>query len=348
MNDLYERLGLKTNATHSDIKQAYRKKAFTCHPDKNPSADAQKQFQEVSEAYNILSDPSKRTMYDQCGYDCVRESNATPLNPLELFQSLFNVDFGGHMDTNVFFFSDLSPFGILNEIPPHTLEHTLDATLEELYVGCQKEFSIRSRDIRGGIKDTKYVLNLKPGTKDKEHLVVQGGGHYNKGTGVNDNLVVRVKETPHPQYKRQGDDLVRSHQISLCEALCGPMIRIDHLGTPLEIHIQTIVTPNSLYQVFGQGMPLKQQGAPALSETTDTVRDRGNLLLDLEIQFPDHLSDKHKGYLRQILDTERTERGKETSESDSMALEAYFYKNKQEVIKELLEDEEESSGCLQQ
>ena len=343
MKDLYEILNIKTNSTGTDIKQAYRKMAFTCHPDKNKSPDAQKKFQEISEAYNILSNPTKRKMYDQCGYDCVRESNATPLNPLELFQSLFNVDFGGHMDTNVFFFSDLSPFGILNEIPPHTLEHTLDATLEELYVGSQKEFSIQSRDKNGLLKSTKYVLNLKPGTRDKEHLVVQGGGNYNEKKRVHDNLVIRVREVPHPHYKRQGDDLLRKHVISLCDALCGPVIHIDHMGTPLDINIQTIVKPNSLYKVFGQGMPIKK-GDVALSETTDTVSDKGNLVLDLEIQFPEHLSEKYKGYIRQILGTN----SESTETKSSMALEAYYYKDKQDVMKELFEEEEDSSGCLQQ
>ena len=208
MKDLYSLLHVPTNANDSEIKKSYRKLAFQCHPDKNNSSEAAAQFREISEAYDILSDEKKRKMYDQFGYDTIKESNATPINPLDLFQSLFNVDFGRAMDTNVFFFSDLSPFGALHEIPQHSLMYTLELTLEELYSGTQKEFTIQSKDQHGIFKETKYVLNIKAGTKHKEHLVVSGGGHYNPLRKTHDDLVVSIKELEHSLYKRQEDNLV--------------------------------------------------------------------------------------------------------------------------------------------
>jgi len=356
MKDLYSLLQVSKNANQKDIKQSYRKLAFSCHPDKNKSPHAQKQFQEISEAYEILSDPKKRDLFDKFGYDCIHESSAPPINPLDLFQSLFNVDFGGHVDTNVFFFSDLSPFGMLHEPPQNSLIYILETTLDELYTGTQKEFSIQSKDKHGSYKETKYVLNLKPGTKDKEHLVVAGSGHYNPRTTQHDDLIVKVKEVDHPLYKRQGNDLLRTHTISLCDALCGPKIHLDHFGESLEIEIHTIVKPNSLYQVFGKGMPIKQTKTPALSDSSaSTDRDRGDLILDLHIQFPEYLSDKRKEYLTKILGKEETLETEtletetpETPETHGTSMQAYYYKDKQEVMKELLDDEEESSGCLQQ
>ena len=93
MKDLYHILNLNKSATDTDIKKSYRKLAFQCHPDKNKSEEAKIQFKNISEAYEILSKPDKRRMYDQFGYDAVSESNGPHINPMDLFQSLFNVDF---------------------------------------------------------------------------------------------------------------------------------------------------------------------------------------------------------------------------------------------------------------
>lgn len=66
--DYYEVLGVGRNATQEDIKKAYRKLARKYHPDFNKSPDAQEKFKEINEAYQILSDPEKRKLYDQYGH----------------------------------------------------------------------------------------------------------------------------------------------------------------------------------------------------------------------------------------------------------------------------------------
>ncbi|MCF7806553.1 MAG: molecular chaperone DnaJ [Simkaniaceae bacterium] len=76
MADYYETLGIARNATADEIKRAYRKQAVKFHPDKNPGdAEAEKQFKKISEAYEILSDESKRRMYDQYGENAFRHGS---------------------------------------------------------------------------------------------------------------------------------------------------------------------------------------------------------------------------------------------------------------------------------
>lgn len=65
--DYYKTLGISKGATEEDIKKAYKKQALKWHPDKNKSPAAEDRFKEIAEAYEVLSDPKKRDIYDQYG-----------------------------------------------------------------------------------------------------------------------------------------------------------------------------------------------------------------------------------------------------------------------------------------
>lgn len=65
--DFYKVLGVSPESNEDEIKKAYRKLALKFHPDKNSDADAEDRFKEIAEAYEILTDPKKRSVYDQFG-----------------------------------------------------------------------------------------------------------------------------------------------------------------------------------------------------------------------------------------------------------------------------------------
>ena len=97
---LYDELGVSPNASESELKKAYRKLSVKWHPDKNPNnkEEATKKFQEISEAYSILSDPEKRSTYDQVGMDFVKNQSGGPgMDPSDIFSQFFggNSPFGG-------------------------------------------------------------------------------------------------------------------------------------------------------------------------------------------------------------------------------------------------------------
>ena len=83
---LYDRLGVNSNATDKELKKAYHKLSMKWHPDKNKSDNAKEKFQEISEAYSILTDKEKRNIYDQVGIDMTKNGGEAPVDPADIFK----------------------------------------------------------------------------------------------------------------------------------------------------------------------------------------------------------------------------------------------------------------------
>ena len=346
MKDLYSILNVTKDSDEKEIKKSYKKLAFQYHPDKNKDPEAIPKFKEISEAYEILTKPEKKKIYDQFGYEAVSEQCEGFTSPLDLFQTMFNVDFTSQMrGGNIFMFSDLSsgPF------PPgfnlqSKMTYPLNVTLNELYKGTKKEFTINHKDRNGNIKNTNYVINIKKGSNHGDNIVVKEGGNFIPELNIIEDLVIQVIEQSHDIYKRKGDDLYIEHTISLAEALCGCNITIDHLSGPIDISIDTIIKPNSLFKVSGKGMPIKENSNnPSLTENKEN--EYGDLILDLTILFPTKLDSKRIDILRKIFNY------KEDPKSET-SLVAYHYKDKEDIVKELMNEDnnqnEEEPGCIQQ
>ena len=347
MKDLYSILNVDKETGEKDIKKSYKKLAFQYHPDKNKDPEAIPKFKEISEAYEILTNPEKKKIYDQFGYEAVSDNIEGFTSPLDLFQSLFNVDFGGQMrGGNIFMFSDLSsgPF------PPgfnltSKMTYSLNVTLNELYKGTKKEFTINHKSKEGSIKNTKYVINIKKGSKHGDNIIVKEGGNYIPELDITEDLVIQIVEQSHELYKRKANDLYIDQQISLVDALCGCKITISHLSGPITITIDEIIKPNSLFKVEGKGMPIKiDADNPSLTDSEKINMEYGDLIIDFTVLFPTELDSKRIDILKKIFNYKE-------SNIEKTGLVAYYYKDKEDIVKEIINDNsdnEEGTGCIQQ
>jgi DnaJ family protein A protein 2 len=139
----YDILGVSSDASDDEIKKAYRKLAIKFHPDKNKSEGAEDKFKEISKSYEILSDSSKRKIYDQVGEDGLNDNGMSGGSPFDMFEQMFGNSGNG------FPFNGGFPFGGGNTKPQKgsDIPYTLNISLEEMYMGKTKKMSL-SRKIK--------------------------------------------------------------------------------------------------------------------------------------------------------------------------------------------------------
>lgn len=146
--DYYEVLGVGKNASTDDIKRAYRRLAIKYHPDKNPGdKDAEAKFKECAEAYEVLSDPDKRSRYDKFGHAGLQGAGVhdfSRMNVEDIFGALNLEDLFG----DLFGFSGRSRRGARNAPRKgYDLETVVQLTLDDVAKGVEKSIEFTRQDI---------------------------------------------------------------------------------------------------------------------------------------------------------------------------------------------------------
>lgn len=183
--DYYEVLGVNKNATDDELKKAYRKLAKKYHPDANPDnkKEAEAKFKEVNEAYENLSDPQKRRMYDQFGHDGPQGFGGAggPFGGQGGYYSYSTSDFGDFGDLGDIFssffgggFGGNRTSGRRQNGPKKgaDLNFTMDITFEQAFLGVEKEIIVtRNEDC-----DVCHGTGSKPGTNPIKCPTCNGTG----------------------------------------------------------------------------------------------------------------------------------------------------------------------------
>ncbi len=280
--DYYEILGVGKNATADDIKKAYRKLAIKLHPDKNPdNKQAEEDFKEAAEAYEMLSDSDKRARYDRYGHEAAQSGGAGHYQDINDIFSRFGDVFG-----------DDSPFGDMfgggrrqSNAPRGTdLRIKLKLTLQEVAKGADRKIKIKRLHVCDpcdgtGAKDGKAIENC---------ATCKGAGQVRRVT--NTMLGQMVSQSVCPTCSGSGKRI-----INRCMACNGDGVTSKE--ETIDIKVPAGVTEGIQLSMSGRGnYPPRagRRGRPAdllivIEEVEDELlkRDGKNILYALNLSFPD-------------------------------------------------------------
>lgn len=303
--DYFKVLGVDRGADADAIKRAFRKLARQYHPDVNPGdKDAEAKFKEVSEAYEVLSDPEKRKRYEQFGQYWNQAGGGA---------GGVDVDFGryGNFDD---FINDLlgrfggpgaggfggAPGGFAGggfpggfagggfprgaSRPPVNLdaEATVKVSFAEAFRGAERTLSVN---------DERVQVRIPAGVKTGSRLRLKGKGNLQPGTGRRGDLYLNLKVQPHPVWRFEGDQLRADLPVALDELALGGTVTVMTPDGEAEVSIPAGTSPGRSLRLKGKGWPLKT--------------GRGDLLLTLTLQWPPEWSEMQRSLLERL----REERG---------------------------------------
>lgn len=285
MRDPYEVLGVSKSASEAEIKKAFRNLAKKHHPDtKGGDAAAQKRFQEISAAYDIVGDKEKRAKFDQG----VIDANGNPRGFDPGAQGFRGGPFGQGAGPRDFHFTwqdadtaegGFRPEDILSEIFGGGGRRRKQARRgEDFSLGATIGFEEAAR---GGIRRVvlpdgrELEVRIPVGVRDGQQIRLKGQGAPGRDGGPSGDLLLSITVAPHPWLTRDGNDLRMDLPVTLGEAVQGAKVNVPTLTGPVTLTIPA--GSNS-----GSSLRLKGKGVPAHGS-----QSAGDLYVRLVITLPD-------------------------------------------------------------
>jgi DnaJ-class molecular chaperone len=305
--DLYRTLGVRRDASADAIKKAYRKIARDNHPDVNPGDHkAEERFKAASEAYEILSDATKRKNYDDFG-----EAAMNPNFDAEKARA-FGGGFGG---------GGGSPFGgggfqggpggmgdlgdIFGDLfgggggqrrggqrfarKGQDLETTLRLGFEEAAEGGERQIAVNRPTADGGARRENVTVRIPPGVGDGGKIRLPGKGGEGMGGGPAGDLFANIRVGKHPFFTRDGRNLHVDLPISVSEAVLGAKVEVPTLKGQITLTIPPETDSGTKLRLRGKGIPNPKKGA-----------ESGDLYVTVQISVPRGLDDEAKEKLKAL------------------------------------------------
>ncbi len=263
--DLYSVLGIAKNAEEDAIKKAFRKLAVKYHPDKNPGKANEEKFKEINRAHEVLSNKEKRTLYDEFGEESLQQGfDAERARMVRNFGARggggrarsggpagFQDIFAGGGDFGDVFgdFFGRSRQARPAKAPDQEAEVTID------FVSALKGTTLTLSSRAGG---EPLVVRIPAGVTDGGRVKLEGKGATAPGAQPGDLFLV-VKVTPHPFFKRDGDDLHLDLPITLVEAIEGAKVRVPTADGEVSLKVPAHTQSGQVLRLKGKGVARKDK-----------------------------------------------------------------------------------------
>jgi DnaJ-class molecular chaperone len=281
----YDVLGVAKTVTPDELKKSYRKLALEWHPDRNKSPEAHDKFKEINEAYEVLSDATKKQQYDQFGtvggpsgfgggnhyggnygqgpfsYSYSSSGGGNPFggvdfsDPFDIFEQFFGGGFSGGRQQR------------RREV------YQITITFQDAVAGITKEIHLPKGAAGGG--STIKTIKIPPGVDTGSRIRF-------------DEFDIVVEVTPDPQFERQDDNILTNQEVSFVDAVLGTVVEVPTIDGPLKIRIGGGTQPGTLIRLKGKGMP-RVRGS-----------GRGDAYIKIVVVVPERVSRKQKELLEEL------------------------------------------------
>lgn len=295
--DFYQVLGVSKDVNDAELKKTYRKLARKYHPDSNPGdAAAEAKFKEISEAFSVLSDKEQRAEYDQIRAMGAGGARFTAGGQGAGFEDIFGGMFGGAgagAGGQRFTFQQGGAGAGYDDIfnmfgggprPPRGPRSGRDLTAT---VTLDLETAVRGDTVTLQTQNGQVKVKIPAGVGDGKKIRARGKGEASPDGGPAGDLLLTVHVRKHPVFERDGLNLRVKLPVTFVEAALGATIEVPTLGgEPVKLRVQPGTPSGRVLRVKGRG--------------AHTPKATGDLLAEVQVAVPSHLSGKAKEALEEF------------------------------------------------
>jgi curved DNA-binding protein len=292
--DYYKVLELNKTASDKEIKNAYRKLARKYHPDLNPNdATANKKFQELNEANEVLSDPEKRKKYDKYGENWQHGEAQEQQNRQQQYSRQST---GGGADSfggaDAFSGGDFSDFfqsmfggaggggGRRTGYRGQDLNAELQLSLQDVMQTHKQTLTVNGKNIR---------ITIPAGIANGQTIKIAGHGGAGINGGPAGDLYIKFNIPADARFKRDGSNLYNTIKLDLYTAVLGGEITAETLSGKVKVKVKPETQNGTKVKLKGKGLPVYKK---------DT--EFGDLYLTYDIQVPVNLTEKQKQLFEEL------------------------------------------------
>ncbi|GGN11422.1 molecular chaperone DnaJ [Dyadobacter beijingensis] len=280
--DYYQILGVDKNADDKAIKNAYRKLARKYHPDLHPNdKEAQKKFQELNEANEVLSDPEKRKKYDKYGKDWQHSEEFERARQArshaggqegqwfggsggsegfsDFFESMFGSGFGG---------------GRQARFRGQDYQAEIHLGLRDAYETHKQTLTVNGKNIR---------ITVPAGVENGQTIKITGHGGPGSNGGPNGDLYITFTVAADEKFRRSGNDLHLKADLDLYTAVLGGELVVDTLSGKVKLPVKPETQNGSTVRLKGKGFPVYKQDGQF-----------GDLYVTFDVKVPTNLTERQK------------------------------------------------------